>query len=313
MTILFLGTGEISVPTLRWLLEESGHQVIGLVCQPDRPIGRRQEPHAPATKTLAQAYRVPIFQPEKIKEAAPELTALQPDLSVVMAYGQFLPKAIREAARLGCINLHTSLLPLWRGAAPIQSALAAGDAETGVTVMHVEREMDAGDIILAERTPILPEDTGQTLHDRLAMLAPTALARALPLLEARSAPRLPQDTTRVTFSAKLSRATGRLDWNRPTAELERLIRAMHPWPGTHTTLPNGRLLKVFPPVAMLPSAPVTEPGQVLASPDRHRLAVSTGDGALALSEVQLEGGRRLTVKDFLAGHPLEGGTRLGAS
>lgn len=311
MTILFLGTGDICAPTLRWLLEESGHRVVGVVCQPDRPVGRKQELHAPVTKTLAQAHGVPVFQPEKIKDIAPELTALHPDLSVVMAYGQFLPKAIREAARLGCINLHTSLLPAWRGAAPIQTALAAGDTETGVTVMHVDREMDAGDIILAERTPIYPHDTGQTLHDRLAELAPVALARALPLLEAGTAPRLPQDPSRATFCAKLTRASGRLDWSRPAVELERLIRALHPWPGTHTTLPSGKQLKIFPPAAVLSACPAEAPGTLLPSSHRDRLLVATGEGALAITEVQLEGGRRLAVKDFLAGHRLEPGTRLG--
>ncbi len=316
MTILFLGTGEVSAPTLRWLLEESGHQVVGVVCQPDRPVGRKQEWHAPVTKVLAQAHGAPVFQPEKVKDAVAKLAALQPDLSVVMAYGQYLPKGIREGARLGCINLHTSLLPAWRGASPIQSALAAGDEETGVTIMHVAREMDAGDLILAERAPIFADDTGQTLHDRLAQVALVALARALPLLAAGTAPRQPQEAARATFCAKLTRATGRLDWSRPAVELDRLIRACHPWPGTHTTLPDGRLLKIFPPVAIEPfpaEASSSPPGTLLPCPTRSRLFIATGDGALAATHIQLEGGRRLLAREFLAGHPLPEGTRLGAT
>jgi len=319
MTIVFIGTGDIGVPSLKWLIEESGHRVTGVVCQPDKPAGRRQVVTPPATKQLAVAAGVPVFQPEKINDPAAleQILALRPDLTVVMAYGQFLPKALREAAPLGCINLHASLLPRWRGASPIQSAIAAGDAETGVTVMHVVREMDAGDIILAEKTSGRPDDTGQSLHDRLASLAPRALARALPLLESGTAPRLAQPPDLVTRCAKLSRDLARLDWTRPAVELERLIRAYDPWPGTHTTLPaplGRKLLKVFPPATVTPLPPpphpAARPGEIIAV-DRDRVTVATGHDALVLHALQTEGQKRLTARDFLAGTRLEKGQILG--
>ena len=234
---------------------------------------------------------------------------------VVMAYGQFLPKRIREGARLGCINLHASLLPRWRGASPIQSALAAGDAETGVTVMRVVREMDAGEMILAGKIPISAEDTGQSLHDRLAQLAPLVLERALPLIEAGTAPSLAQPAPFVTHCAKLTREAGRLDWSRPAVELERLIRAYDPWPGTHTLLPaswGGRILKVFPPVLVVPrpTGVVAHSGEILAV-DRSTVTVAAGTDALMLHSLQTEGQKRLLVREFLAGTRLEVGQVLG--
>ena len=321
MTILFIGTGDIGVPALRWLVEHSGHRVTGVVCQPDKPAGRKQTLTPPATKTVALAAGLPVFQPERINDPA-ALDALltpPPDLIVVMAYGQFLPRRLREGARLGCINLHASLLPRWRGASPIQSALAAGDPETGISVMHVVREMDAGDTLLAESTPISAEDTGQSLHDRLADLAPKALARALPLLENGTAPRQPQPPDRVTHCAKLSRTESRLDWSRPAVELERLVRAYHPWPGTHTFLPadhGSRLLKIFPPtqIVPLPAAPgqpdAHRPGRIIAV-DRESITVATGHLALRLTSLQTEGQKRLSAREFLAGTRLEVGQVLG--
>ncbi len=237
--------------------------------------------------------------------------ALKPDLTVVMAYGQFLPKSIRGMAPFGCINLHASLLPRWRGASPVHAALAAGDARTGVTVMHVDREMDAGDTILAEETAIAAEDTGETLHDRLAEIAAVALARAVPLIEAGTAPRTPQNPAEVTACAKLDRASGRIDWHRSAEEIDRLIRAYHSWPGTGTTLPDGRSLKIFPPVMILDVADSAAPGTVLAG-DPLTLTVRCGEGALRLGDVLVEGKKRMTAADFLRGHPLTPGARLGA-
>ena len=317
MTVVFMGTGEIGAPVLRWLIEHSGHQVVAVVCQPDKPVGRRQTMTAPVTKQVALASGVPVLQPEKINDpaAVEEVLAWQADLMVVMAYGQFLPKRIREGARLGCINLHASLLPRWRGASPIQSALAAGDAETGVTVMRVVREMDAGEMILAGKIPISAEDTGQSLHDRLAQLAPLVLERALPLIEAGTAPSLAQPAPFVTHCAKLTREAGRLDWSRPAVELERLIRAYDPWPGTHTLLPaswGGRILKVFPPVLVVPrpTGVVAHSGEILAV-DRATVTVAAGTDALMLHSLQTEGQKRLLVREFLAGTRLEVGQVLG--
>ena len=320
MTVLFIGTGEIGVPALRWLVEESGHRVVGLVCQPDKPAGRRNALTPPATKSVATAAGVPVFQPDRINSPAAldAILATRPDVIVVMAYGQFLPRRIREGAPLGCLNLHASLLPRWRGASPIQAALAAGDRATGVTVMHVAREMDSGDIVLAESTVIQPEDTGQSLHDRLASLAATALARALPLIAAGTAPRHPQPAEGVTHCAKLSRDNARIDWTRPAAELERLVRAYHPWPGTHTRLPaafGGRLLKIFPPVGVtdLPAAhQPARPGAIITV-TRDAITVAAGSGAVEVRHLQAEGQKRLTAREFLAGTRLEPGLHLDAT
>ena len=310
MKIVFMGTGGIGVPALRWLLERSGHEVVGVVCQPDKPVGRKMVLTPPPTKTVAEAAGVPVFQPAVLREHTVEIVALKPDLTVVMAYGQFLPKSIRGMAPLGCINLHASLLPRWRGASPVHAVLAAGDARTGVTVMHVDREMDAGDVILTEETPILPDDTGESLHDRLAETAAVALARAVPLLVAGQAPRTPQNPAEVTACAKLDRASGRIDWNRSAGEIERTIRAYHPWPGTGTQLPDGRSLKIFPPVAVLADTGDAEPGTVLPG-DPLTLSIRCGHGALRLGDVLVEGKKRMSVTEFLRGHPLTPGARLG--
>jgi methionyl-tRNA formyltransferase len=309
MRLLFFGTGEIGVPTLRWLLRESGHDVVGVVTQPDKPVGRSRRLTPPAPKPLAIDAGVPVWQPEDIREAAAELVALDPDVSVVVAYGQFIPARLRDGVRLACINLHASLLPRWRGASPVQSAIAAGDAVTGVTVMFVAREMDAGDILLAETTPILPADTGQSLHDRLARIAPKALDRALVELEAGTARRTPQDPASVTHCAKLTREHGRIDWSRPAVEIERVVRAFDPWPGTHTALPDGRALKIFPRVSVGPAA-AAGPGTIVeAGPGA--LVVAAGAGTIGLGDVQVEGQRRLALSEFARGSRLRVGDRLG--
>ncbi|MGI8601533.1 MAG: methionyl-tRNA formyltransferase [Verrucomicrobiales bacterium] len=348
MRLLFIGTGEIGVPALRWLVRDSGHQVAGVVCQPDRPVGRKQILAPPATKVLALENGVPVFQPEKILDAAADLSALQTDIIVVMAYGQFLPRYVREASRLACVNLHASLLPRWRGASPIQAAIAAGDSETGITVMHVAAQMDAGDMILAERTPILPHDTGESLQGRLALLAPKALGRALPLIEA-GAPRMAQNPAGVTHCGKLAREDGVIRWAVSAVEIERLVRAFHPWPGTNTRLPDGTRLKIFPPVvvehglgsdkaalshetnihpqvgrdSVEPGSREFErdkvsphhlphpgvPGTVLDA-GSGGLLVSAGTDALRILDVQPEARRRMTACEFLSGHPLAPGSRL---
>jgi methionyl-tRNA formyltransferase len=309
MRCLFIGTGEIGVPALRWLAQSPGHDVVGVVCQPDRPVGRHHRLVAPPTKVVAAEEDVRLWQPEKIIEAAGELQGAKPDVTIVMAYGQFLPRSIRQLSKLACINLHASLLPRWRGASPVQAAIAAGDAITGITAMHVEAEMDAGDMILAETTPIRPTDTGQTLHERLSLLAPRAIERALPLIEAGTAPRVPQDITQVTHCGRLDRHHGVIDWMRPAEEIERLVRAYHPWPGTSTCLPGGGRLKIFPPAEVIKDE-AGEAGMV-AGAGRRGLFIGTGNGVLRVENVQPEGKRRMTAAEFLAGHRLERGMRLG--
>ncbi len=308
MRVLFIGTGDIGLPALRWLLGTPKHDVIAVVTQPDKPAGRHQVLTPPATKTLALAHGVPVLQPEKIRHAADELRALAADVAVVAAYGQILSRAVLDAPRLGCLNLHASLLPRHRGASPIQAAIREGDAETGLTVMFMNEGLDTGDMLLAVPTPILPTDTGGSLHDRLADMAPAALEPALDLLAAGKAPRAPQDNTRATHAGKLARVDGRIDWSRAAHEIDRLVRAYDPWPGTHTLL-GGAPLKVF---AARPRSEVTGcpvPGTVLDSDGK--LLVACGDGAVELAELQIAGGKRLPAAAFLRGHPVATGAVLG--
>ncbi len=304
LRVVFMGSGEIALPVLNWLLTAPGVSLEAVICQPDKPAGRKNILTPPPTKDPAVAAGIPVWQPERLKgsDAVAALQQLAPDVLVVMAYGQILPRAVRQAGRLACINLHASLLPRWRGASPIQAVIAAGEAESGITVMHVAAGLDTGDIILEEKLTLAPDETGQSLHDRLAALAPAALTKALPLLAAGTAPRTPQDTTRSTHCGKLDRSHGRLDWSRPAIELERQIRAFDPWPGTSLTLPDGKTLKVFPPAAAEPGTDAP-PGTVLES-GKAGLLISTATGALRITEVQPEGRRRMTVAEFLAGNAL---------
>ena len=309
---LFLGTGDIAVPSLASLLDCSLVEMIGLVCQPDKPVGRKQVLTPPATKVLAAERGLAVFQPDRLRGSVDLVAELAPDLMVVMAYGQIIPQAILDLPRLGCWNLHASLLPRHRGAAPIQAAILAGDAFSGISVMAVEAGLDSGGVLLQERTALAAGETGETLHDRLAELAPVALARALPLLLAGAPTLQPQDPAAVTHLGKLERAHGVLDWGQSAELIERRIRAFHPWPGTSTCLPDGTAVKIFPPVmaAEVPTGGAL-PGTLLqAGPDQ--LVFATGGGRLAVFEIQLAGARRLRVADYLAGHPRAVGEVWGA-
>lgn len=299
MRVVYMATGDIAIPSLHRLIGFPGLHLTAVYTQPDRPSGRKLELHPPAIKTHAQAAAIPVFQPEHLSDphAVAQLQDLRPDLIVVMAYGQILRRSVLKLPPLGCINLHASLLPRHRGASPIQAAIRAGDPETGITVMHVAPALDSGDIILAKSIPILPGETGGSLHDRLAELAPDALAEALPSLLNGTAPRTPQDERRATYLGKLSREDGALDWTHPADEIERWIRAFDPWPGTSATW-QGHKLKLFPPVTILPDC--GRPGEILRA-EGDRLVVACGTGSLALHELQIEGRKRLDVRAFLAG------------
>src|SRR5882724_1064152 len=313
MRIVFIGTGEIGVPTLRALLD-SEHEVVAVVTQPDKPVGREQriEP-PPIKKEIARSGGfqtavgrsadgkpppLEVLQPAKIKDpqAIEELGALTPDVIVAVAYGQILPRDVLEIPRLACLNLHASLLPRWRGAAPIQAAIAAGDCETGITAMYMDEGLDTGDILLQRSVEILPNDTGGSLHNRLAQIAPEALLESLRLVATGNAPRIAQDNARATYAPKLKREHGRIEWSETAQAIERKIRAYNPWPGAFMKV-DRQNLKVF-------SASIVDlngqPGEVLGS-DKD-LIVATGKGALSLAEVQLEGKRRMSAPEFLRGH-----------
>ncbi len=307
MRVLFIGTGEIGLPALRWLLDSPKHEVVTVVTQPDKPVGRHQILTPPATKTLALERGVPVMQPVKIRQAAADLAALGADIAVVVAYGQILSRAVLDAPRLGCLNIHASLLPRHRGASPIQAAIREGDSQTGLTIMFMDEGLDTGDMLLTTPTPVLSEDTGGRLHDRLAALAPAALEQALDLLSADRAPRQPQDNVLATHAGKLTRADGRLDWHLDAERLARLVRAYQPWPGTHTHF-GSATLKVFEASARPEISACPAPGTVLDSGDS--LLVACGQGALEIHRLQIEGGRRLPTADFLRGHPIPAGTVL---
>jgi methionyl-tRNA formyltransferase len=299
MRVLFIGTGEIGLPVLRWLLDSGEHELVGVVTQPDKPVGREQRIEAPPVKEALAGHPVPIFQPKRIKneEAAAEIRALAPDVIVVMAYGQILPRAVLEIPRIACLNLHASLLPRHRGAAPIQAAIVAGDPESGITVMYMDEGLDTGDVLLQKRIAIAPDETGGSLHDRLAEIAPSALQEGLAQLVAGTAPRIPQDSSAATYAPKLEREHGRIDWSEPAALIDRKIRAFNPWPGTFTILRDDagteRKLKIF-------RASVTDS----CSADPANLVIPTKSGAVRLEEVQLEGKRRMSAAEFLRGYSM---------
>src|SRR5437588_2504515 len=293
MRVLFIGTGEIGVPVLRWLRESEEHELAGVVTQPDKPVGRQQRIGAPPIKMVAAGSNLPILQPKRIKstDAVAEIRALAPDVIVVMAYGQILPRAVLEIPRIACLNLHASLLPRHRGAAPIQAAIVAGDRATGISVMYMDEGLDTGDVLLQKRIEIAAGETGGSLHDRLAQIAPIALKEALSELEDGSAPRTPQDSSTASYAPKLEREHGRIDWNESAAVIERKIRAFDPWPGAFTILRDEsgreRKLKIF----RAPIAGESPRGSLLAK-----------DGAISLDEVQLEGKRRMSSVEFLRGY-----------
>jgi len=310
MRILFLGTGDIAIPSFDAIANAPQHELVGLVTQPDRPAGRRRELKAPAIKKRAGELGLPVLQPEKIRRPAAleEIRNLSPDVGVVMAYGQILPKAVLEFPRYGCLNLHASLLPRHRGAAPIQAAILEGDRETGVTVMYMDEGLDTGDIMLMEALEIGAAETGGELHDRLGLLAGTMIVEALDQLEAGSAPRVSQNEARATYAPKISREDGRIDWASSATAIARMIRAYHPWPGAFATFQTNtgatrvaKILRAEPLAAATPNdAP---PGSL--RPESQYLEIQCGEGALRILELQPEGKRPMAVADFLRGTQVE--------
>jgi methionyl-tRNA formyltransferase len=310
MRIVFIGTGEIGLPTLRMLREWREHELVGIVTQPDKPVGRDQKLTPPPIKAASQQLSVagatsqcelelPILQPTRIKmpEAIDAIRRLDPDVIVVTAYGQILPREVLEIPTIACLNLHASILPRWRGAAPIQAAIAAGDRETGITVMYMDEGLDTGDILFQKKIEIAPNETGGSLHDKLAQIAPGTLREAISLVAKGDAPRTAQENHLATYAPKLEREHGRLDWAEPAEVIERKIRAFNPWPGAFTEL-DQRKLKIF-------AASIVDqngkPGEILRR--ENELIVAAGKGALLLKEVQLEGKRRMSAAEFLRGHP----------
>lgn len=303
MKIVFAGTPEFAARALA-ALYEAGHDIPLVLTQPDRPAGRGMTLQASPVKQLALSRGSEVFQPLTLKdEAAQEkLRQLAPDVMVVAAYGLILPQAVLDIPRHGCLNIHASLLPRWRGAAPIHRAILAGDAESGVCIMQMEAGLDTGPVLLSASTPITAQDTSQTLHDKLAVQGAQLIVSALQRLPL---PAVAQPEAGVTYAAKLDKSEAPLDWRRPAAELDRQIRAFTPFPGTTAVL-DGAPLKVW---AALPRSESGVPGTVLAA-DKHGILVACGSGSLLLTELQKAGGKRLPVAQFLAGHGVSAGARF---
>lgn len=321
MRIVMMATGDIAIPSFH-ALHATG-ELVALVTQPDRPVGRHQQLTPPRIKVCAQEAGLPVLQPERMRdpEAVAQLRALNPDIVVVMAYGQILSQEVIDVPSRACINAHASLLPRHRGAACIQAAIEAGDDETGVTIMHVVRKLDAGDIICSRTIPLRGTETAETLHDDLAELAPEALAEAIYQLREGISDPIEQDENLMTYAPKLLRAHGLIDWHEPALQVARKIRAYHSWPGTYTTYPSvksgsDKTLKIFPPVDLYSyyKKPVDAvPGMVLEA-GADGMLISCGGprgGAIRISTMQPPGARKMNAESFFAGHKIMPGTILG--
>lgn len=310
MRVVFMGTPDLAATVLEVLLA-SRHDVVGVCCQPDRPRGRNREPAPPPVKERALCCDVPVYQPRALRQKAHEwMAAMAPDVMVVAAYGRILPQHILDIPRLGCLNVHASLLPKYRGAAPIQWAIANGEAVSGVTIMQMDAGLDTGDILTTEVVSITSDTTADQLHDRLAVVGAELLLKTMDELEAgRILPR-PQNEAEATMAPILSRDDGRIDWNWSGRTIDCRVRGFHPWPGSHTTL-RGRQLKLFPPLRVLPGTGGTEPPGTVLATDSDRLTVRCGDGVVLLTEVQLQNKKRMPAHQFATGARLESGEVLG--
>ena len=304
MRIVFMGTPDFAVPSLEALLQ-AGHTVCGVFTQPDKPKNRGMKLLPPPVKVTAQAHDIPVYQPVSVKNgtALQQLQALDPELIVVAAYGRVLPQEILDLPRFGCINVHSSLLPRYRGAAPINWAVVNGDGETGVTVMDMALELDAGDILDQVTTPIDPEETVETVHDRLAQLGAELLVRVVRQLEEGKATRTPQDPAQVTYAPMLSRALSPIDWTRSAKEIHDQVRGLVPWPATSTDILNGTAVKVYS-VTETGEQTGKAPGTILSA-GKAGIDVACGDGGvIRILELQAPGSRRMAAADYLRGHPL---------
>jgi methionyl-tRNA formyltransferase len=311
MRIIFMGTPELAAVSLRALIASPGFQLVAVVTQPDQPKGRGLKLQPSPVKEVALKENLTILQPQRAREEnfIQELSELKPELIAVAAYGQILPKAILDLPRFGCLNVHTSLLPKYRGAAPIQHAILNGDAETGVTIMKMEVGLDTGDILIQERTSIHASDNAQTLHDRLARIGADLLARTIPEYAAGKIQPLPQPSEGVTHAPKIKKHDGEINWAQPARTIWNRVRAMVPWPGAFTHLPDQphpHLLKIWETEAVELSG---NPGTVLQA-DKNGIVIGCSAGALRILVLQREGGRRMSAAEFLAGHPLGPGKKL---
>lgn len=308
MRVIFMGTPDFAVGTLEAVIE-AGHEVVAVVTQPDKPKGRSKELQMSPVKEAALKYDIPVYQPVKVRE--PEfvkiLEELAPEVIAVVAFGQLLPKSVLEIPKYGCVNVHASLLPKYRGAAPIQWAVIDGEEVTGVTTQQMDVGLDTGDILMMEKYTLSPKETGGSLFDRLEKIGAGLLVKTLEGLENGSITPTPQ-TGESTYAAKLDKTTGLIDFNKTAVEIERLIRGLNPWPSAYTKL-NGKTLKIWD--ADIDDADCSQyvPGTVYKV-DRQNIYISTSDKGLIVKELQLEGKKRMETEAFLRGYPVETGTVL---
>lgn len=309
-----MGTGEIGLPAFQRLHAADDFEVIAVVTQPDRPAGRSRELKPSSIKLAAQSLNLPVFQPESLRSpgAAEPMIQMQPDLIVVMAYGQILPRVVLDLPRIACLNLHASLLPRHRGASPISAAIAQGDAETGVCVMHMAAGLDTGDAVLSEAISIRRRETAGSLHDRLAGTAARALERAFPLILSRKLPRHPQDASLATHAGRLDREDARIHWDRSACEIERFIRAMNPWPVAWTTVQiagaGRREIKVF---SAIVCRKIHGPAGEILRADARGILVGAAEGSILLRDVQMEGRKRMSAGTWQLGTPPVSGSIAG--
>ncbi len=305
LRVIFMGTPDFAVPCLD-AVHEYGCDVPLVVTRPDRPKGRGRKLAPPPVKTAALKFGYPVCQPDSTKtdRFRQKIGDIAPDLLVVVAFGHVLPKTVLDIPRFGAVNVHASLLPRYRGPAPIHRAIISGETETGITTMLMDKGLDTGEILLAEKCAILTDDTAETLHDRLADLGAAVLKKTLQGFENQTLRPVPQNHADATYAPMLSKKEGRIDWSRPAPEIERFIRGMCPWPGAFTFY-NDKRLKIFK-AAVLSESGGEAPGTVVASP-MGRLRVSTGDGTVSIREIQGSSGKRLQITDFLRGFPIAAG------
>ncbi len=313
--LIFMGTADLAAEVLRALCRQSEMEILAVVSQPDKPKGRDLKTVPTPVKTVALEHQLPVLQPARARDPQfiEQLRVLAPDLIVVAAYGQILPQALLDIPRHGCLNVHTSLLPRHRGAAPIQWAIMEGDAVTGVTIMKMDAGLDTGAMLATVTTTIADDDNAQTLHDRLALLGAELLVKTIPEYVAKKIPAQPQPAEGVTYARKISKEDGALDWSQPARSLWNRIRAFTPWPGAFTFLQGEArpmLVKIWR--AEVEASQSGQPAEILAA-DKQGIVVACGAQSLRVHELQREGGRRLGAQEFLSGHPLQPGQRFVAS
>ena len=305
MRIVFMGTPDFAEASLKKLIDE-GFPVVGVFTQPDKPRGRGMEMSFSPVKTLALANNIPVYQPEKMRDgtALAQIKALAPDILVVVAYGRILPEEILNAPQYGSINVHSSLLPKYRGAAPINWAILDGEAETGVSIMYMAKELDAGDVILQKTTPIGPDENAQELTARLAELGAEALSETVRALADGTATRTPQDGSLQTYASMLTREMSPVDWTRTAHQISCQVRGLIPWPCATTDIISGEAIKLYA-VTETGEATDARPGTIAAA-TKWGIDIACGDGKLLrITELQAQGGKRMTAAAYLAGHPIQ--------